>query len=213
MRLSTKTLAFVIAMPALGFAQPAQPVFGTMEPPAHAAGEPGPTSVQQQAGAEAESAYGHMGTGEVGASAGLTLASNLRDVNISPMLGYFINDNFEVSGIVSMSNITAGNESATVWSGLVEPSLHFAMNKQMFTFVGVGVGGAYIDTLGAALAVAPRAGFNVLIGKSGVLSPSLSYQYTMHDTMLARGADGTTNVALVAATSALRANIGYTLMW
>jgi hypothetical protein len=150
---------------------------------------------------------------EVGASAGLTLASNLRDVNFSPSIGYFLGDNFEVSGLLGVSNVKAGNESSTVWSALAEPSFHFLLDRQLYGFIGVGVGGAYINGLGTALAVAPRVGMNFVVGTSGVLTPSLSYAYTMHDTMTAKAADGTTDVTLLAVSSALRANIGYTVMW
>jgi hypothetical protein len=156
-------------------------------------------------------AYGSMGSMELGASAGLTLASNLRDVNFSPSLGWFMQDNFELSAILGVSNVKAGNESSTVFSALVEPSFHIPMNHQLYGFVGVGIGAAYIDPLGTALAVAPRAGMNFLVGRSGVLTPSLSYEYTTHETM--KNPDGTTDVTLLAVSSALRANIGYSVMW
>ncbi len=157
--------------------------------------------------------YGQLGTFELGASAGLTLASNLRDVSFSPSFGYFVGDTFEVSGILGVTNIAAGNESSTVYSAMVEPSFHFAMSRDVFAFVGMGGGAAYVSQLGTALAVAPRAGFNVLVGKSGVLTPSLSYEYTMHDTMSVKLPDGTTDVTLLAVSSQLRANIGYSVIW
>lgn len=157
--------------------------------------------------------YGQLGTFELGASAGLTLASNLRDVSFSPSLGYFVSDTFEVSGILGVTNIAAGNESSTVFSAMVEPSFHFATSRDVFAFVGMGAGAAYVSPLGTALAVAPRAGFNVLVGKSGVLTPSLSYEYTMHDTMSVKLPDGTTDVTLLAVSSQLRANIGYSVIW
>ncbi|MBV8756086.1 MAG: hypothetical protein JO257_02350 [Deltaproteobacteria bacterium] len=157
--------------------------------------------------------YGQLGTVELGASAGLTLASNLRDVSFSPSVGYFVGDTFEISGLLGVTNIAAGNESSTVFSALVEPSFHFATNRDMFAFIGMGVGGAYVSPLGAALAVQPRVGLNFLVGQSGVLTPSLSYEYTMHNTMSARLPDGTTDVTLLAVSSTLRANIGYSVIW
>ena len=157
--------------------------------------------------------YGQLGTMELGASAGLTLASNLRDVSFSPSLGYFVGDTFEISGLLGVTNIAAGNESSTVMSALVEPSFHFAMNRDMFAFIGTGVGAAYVSPLGTALAVQPRVGLNFLVGESGILTPSLSYAYTMHDTMSVKNPDGTTDVTLLAVSSTLRANIGYSVMW
>jgi hypothetical protein len=157
--------------------------------------------------------YGELGTFELGASAGLTLASNLRDVNFSPSFGYFVGDTFEVSGILGVTNIAAGNESSTVMSAMVEPSFHFATSRDVFAFIGMGAGAAYVSPLGTALAVAPRAGFNVLVGKSGILTPSLSYEYTMHNAMDAKLPDGTADVTLLAVSSTLRANIGYSVIW
>ena len=60
---------------------------------------------------------------------------------------------------------------------------------------------------GAGFALAPRVGGNFLIGRSGILTPSISYQYTTHDS-----AD-TGNGVLLQVSSAVRANIGYTVMW
>jgi hypothetical protein len=199
--------ATIVAIPAIAYAddpapEPVAPVSVSAQP-----------AVQPQPGATAPRDYGRWGQMELGASAGLMFASNMRDVNVSPTLGYFMSDNFELSGILSVSNVKAGTESSSVWSALVEPSFHFAMDRSMFVFVGVGLGAAYIQPLGTALAVAPRAGLNFLVGKSGVLTPSLSYEYTMHDTMGAAGTDGTTDVTLLAATSTLRANIGYSVAW
>jgi hypothetical protein len=78
----------------------------------------------------------------------------------------------------------------------------------MFGFVGLGLGGAYVTQLGGGFASAPRIGANFLIGRSGILTPSLSYEYTTHNMDLMDK-----DVALIAVSSALRVNIGYTAMW
>lgn len=174
---------------------------------------PALTTVVDTPRATRRTPYSDAGVVELGASAGLTIASNLRDINFSPSLGWFLQDNFELSAILSVSNVKAGNESSTVWSALVEPSFHIPMNQQLYGFVGVGIGAAYIDPLGTALAVAPRVGMNFLVGHSGILTPSLSYEYTTHDAMSQAAPDGTTDVTLLAISSALRANIGYSVMW
>jgi hypothetical protein len=192
----------VMATPVLAAAQPL-----------YEAPSDGPTPTEIKKTGAPELKYAEMGVMELGASAGLMLASNVRDVNFSPSLGYFIGDKFELSGIGSVSNVKAGNESSTVFTALIEPSFHFQMDQNLYLLVGTGVGAAYIDGLGTALAVAPRVGFNFIVGKSGVLTPSLSYEYTMHDTMTAKAADGTTDVTLLAVSSTLRANIGYSVMW
>lgn len=193
-------------------------------PPAtsdHDAAPPVPTpaipgingDVVEQAGVGGTVGYGRAGVLELGGAAGLTLAQDIRAINFSPSVGWFLVDNFELSAIFDVSNMKAGTESATLWSALVEPSFHLPFNRGMFGFVGMGIGAAYQNKLGAGMAVAPRLGMDFLVGRSGILRPSLSYEYTTHDSMAAIGPDGTTSVTLVAISSALRFNVGYSTMW
>jgi hypothetical protein len=156
-----------------------------------------------------DEAYGQRGTFELGANAGMMLAPDFHSVNVSPILGWFVSDYLELSAIVGVSSIQAGDESSTVWSTYVEPSYHVPIDHSTFGFLGMGVGAAYVGELGVGLAVAPRIGANVMVGKRGVLTPSLSYEYTTHNV----DPDEMKNVALVAVSSALRLNIGYTSMW
>jgi hypothetical protein len=169
-------------------------------------------NVVKQAGVGGVTGYGRRGVLELGGYAGMMIAPGFRNVNVSPMFGWFVADNIELSTIVGVSNIKAGDQSSTVWSALVEPSYHVPFNRTTFGFLGVGIGAAYVSDLGAGLAVAPRIGANVLVGRSGVLTPSLSYEYTTHnvDTV---AEDEMKNITLVAVSSALRINIGYTAMW
>ena len=169
--------------------------------------------VVEQAGVGGQTGYGRAGVLELGGSAGLTLAGDIRALNFSPSVGWFLIDNFELSAIADVTNLKAGKESATLWSAMLEPSFHIPFNRSTFGFLGMGIGAAYQRDLGAGLAVAPRIGMDFLIGRSGVLRPSLSYEYTTHDTMAAIGSDGTTSVTLVAISSAMRFNLGYSAMW
>jgi hypothetical protein len=167
-----------------------------------------PGGIIKQAGIGSPVAYGRVGVLELGGSAGLTVASGFRDVNVSPSLGWFITDNIEVTTIASISNVKAGGRSATVWSGLVEPSYHLPFTRTMFGFLGMGMGVGYTNAHGLGMAIAPRLGANLLIGRSGILTPSLSYEYLTHDAM-----HGASDETLVAVTSSLRVNVGYTVMW
>jgi opacity protein-like surface antigen len=159
------------------------------------------------------SAYGEAGVREVGGSAGLAMAQNIRAINFSPSIGVFLADRFELSGILDVTNMKAGSSSATIYSALAEPSFHVPINDQMLGFVGVGVGASYVSELGTALAVAPRVGLDFRIGHAGILRPSLAYQYTTHNSMVTTDANGNTDVTLVAVSSALRFNLGYSTMW
>jgi hypothetical protein len=171
-----------------------------------------PGGVVEQAGIGGIVGYGRPGVLELGGSAGLMIAPGFRNVNVSPSIGWFVADNLELSAILGVSNIKAGDEDATVFSALVEPSYHLPFNRTTFGFLGMGIGGAYVSELGGGLAVAPRIGANVLVGRSGVLTPSLSYEYTTHSVDKV-GEQMGKEIALVAVSSALRVNIGYTAMW
>jgi hypothetical protein len=168
--------------------------------------------VVEQAGVGGVVGYGRAGVLELGGSAGLMIAPDFRTVNFSPSIGWFVADNLELSAIFGVTNIKAGDESATVWSALAEPSYHVPFNRTMFAFGGLGIGAAYTSDLGAGLAVAPRVGMNFLVGRSGILTPSLSYEYTTHDVDSVDSGD-MQNTSLVAVSSALRINVGYTAMW
>ena len=183
-------------------------------PPVPVPNVPGLTGdVVEQAGVGGSVGYGRAGVLELGGSAGLTMAQDIRAVNFSPSIGWFLVDNFEISGILDVANLKAGGEDATMFAALVEPSFHLPFNRSMFGFIGMGVGASYVSEMGAGMAVAPRIGMDFLVGRSGVLRPSLSYQYTTHDAMAGTDAEGNTNVTLVAISSALRFNIGYSTMW
>ena len=169
--------------------------------------------IVEQAGVGGNVGYGRAGVLELGGAAGLTLAQDIRAVNFSPSIGWFLVDNLELSAILDVTNLKAGGEDATLWSALAEPSFHLPFNRPMFGFLGVGVGAAYVSQLGTGLAVAPRIGMDVMVGRSGILRPSLAYEYTTHDATGFTDAQGNTNVTLVAISSALRFNIGYSTMW
>lgn len=234
MRLMKATLATCL-MSSMAFAQGADEESGTpgrtapptptnQLPPAQSDNDPAPPvptpnipgitgDVVQQAGVGGTVGYARAGVLELGGSAGLTMAQDIRALNFSPSIGWFLVDNFEISGILDVANLKAGGSSATIWSALIEPSFHLPINRTMFGFIGMGVGAAYVSELGAGMAVAPRIGMDFLVGRSGILRPSLSYQYTTHDAMATANDGGTTDVTLVAISSALRFNVGYSTMW
>jgi len=161
-----------------------------------------------QAGIGGQVGYGRAGVLELGGSAGFTFASDYRNLNLSPSIGWFVADNLELSAILSISNIKAGDASSTLWSALIEPSYHLPLNRSMFVFAGLGLGASHVSNIGTGFAVAPRVGMNFMVGRSGVLSPSLSYQYTTIETD-----SEMTDITVVALTSAVRVNLGYTVMW
>jgi len=162
-----------------------------------------------QAGVGGLVGYGRAGVLELGGSAGFAFASDYRNMNFSPTVGWFVADNLEVSAILGVSNIKTGDDSSTLWSALLEPSYHLPFNRTVFGFLGLGVGAAHVTGLGTGFAIAPRAGANLMVGRSAVLTPSVSYEYTTINSDMTGPGDTT----VVALTSAVRLNIGYTAMW
>jgi hypothetical protein len=183
-------------------------LLGAMVAPA-VADTPAPGGVLQQAGLGESAGYARPGVWEVGGSAGLMIAPDVRDINLSPSLGWFVADNLELSGIMSVSNVKARDQSATVWTALVEPSYHIPVNRTTFAFLGMGIGAAYERHLGTGIAVAPHLGMNFLVGRSSILTPSLSYEYTTQT----HASSDMDNMTLLSVSQALRINVGYTAMW
>ncbi len=166
-----------------------------------------PGGVVEQAGVGGIIGYGRAGVLELGGSAGFMLANDFRNITVAPSIGWFVADNLELSGIVSVSNVKAADEASTMWTAVVEPSYHLPFNRSTFGFLGMGIGAAYEERMGAGLAVAPRIGANFLVGRSGVLTPSLQYTYITHNAMTED------DVTVVALTNTLQFNVGYTAMW
>lgn len=163
-----------------------------------------------QAGIGGSTAYGRPGVVELGGSIGLTLAGELTQFNVSPSVGWFFTDNLQLSGIVGFnysSTTTAGvSSSASSLNVLVEPSYHLPLNRSLFAFLGLGVGLGYADGPGAGFALAPRLGMNIMVGRSGILSPALTFVYSTSEVL--RTPQGT----FIGGNTSFGINVGYTVM-
>lgn len=166
-----------------------------------------PTGVVEQAGVGGNTGYGRAGVLELGGAAGFASGGGLTQVNVAPSIGWFVADNLELTGMLDLAHAETDNGDGTIVTGLVEPSYHLPFDRTKFAFLGVGVGAAYVKGPGMGLALSPRLGGNFLIGRSGILTPSISWQYTTHDT------EDTQMGTLLVVSSQVRANIGYTVMW
>lgn len=170
------------------------------------------TGITEQAGVGGTQAYARAGVLELGGSMGVALANKFTNLNVSPSLGWFFINNVELSAIVGFNyakteanGVTA---SATYFTGLVEPSVHIPFSSSVFGFAGVGAGLAYVEGPGAGFAVAPRLGINALVGRSGILTPSLNLVYATTDAV--QTPNGAT---VIGVSTTFGANVGYTAMW
>jgi len=181
------------------------------QPPVASPGTPNGYIVKQ-AGVGGVIGYGRAGVIELGGSAGFTTAPSFTSVNATPEVGWFVADNLELSGRVGFTyartDTDAGKASGSITTAMIEPSYHLPFNKTTFGFLGMGMGAAYVSGPGMGFAVAPRLGANFMVGRSGVLTPSLSWQYTTHDTQMVGP-----NAELLVVSSEVMANVGYTVMW
>ena len=166
-----------------------------------------PGGFVEQAGVGGIVGYGRAGVLELGGSAGFSTGGGMAQINVAPSIGWFVADNLELTGMFDIAHASTDMGDGTLVTILAEPSYHLPFNRTTFGFFGLGMGGAYVKGPGLAFAMAPRIGGNFLVGRSGILTPSVSWQYNTHDT------EDTEQGVLLQVSSAVRANIGYTVMW
>lgn len=147
------------------------------------------------------------GLREVGVSGGLMMSAKFRTLSIAPQIGWFFSDNMSLAAIFSLTNVEADEQSATTYAAIAEPAYHVPIGGTAFGFLGMGVGAAYIDTIGLGLAIVPRLGVKIRIGEKGFLVPSLQYSYISRKQMTENDV-GTTSL-----TSAMMMNVGYNQTW
>jgi len=157
--------------------------------------------------------YGQEGQTDIGVTTGFAHGKSSNGANLGVSASRFIGDGFALSGIVDVAHLRAGGNGSTVVAALIEPSLHIEMKPDVYGFVGIGAGPSYVPDLGMSIAVQPHIGADFLVGRKGIVRPSLSYLYTMHDPNDARGPNGTTSVTYTAVTSAVRLDVGYSTYW
>ncbi len=161
----------------------------------------------EQAGVGGTTAYARAGVLELGGNIGFNAASNLTTLSISPTIGWFFADNVEISGIIGYQYANVNSNDSHTLLLLAEPSVHIPFSRMVFGFAGVGLGLAYATGPGAGFAVAPRLGVNLMVGRSGVLTPSVQLSYATNETVQ------TQNGALLAVSTSFGLNVGYTVMW
>ena len=144
---------------------------------------------------------------EFGAAFGATIASDVRDLSATLMLGRFVTERLELGALASVARLEAGARSATLWSTVIEPAYHLPLTAGVDGVLGMGIGLAYHHQLGAGLAVAPRIGVRFVVGRH-VVTPALAYTYVTH-----RALDADADLAVIGVTRALRLQLGYAIRW
>jgi len=169
--------------------------------------------VTSQAGVGGTQAYGRVGVLELGGSGGLTIANSFNRYELAPFVGLFIADNLQLSliGVYSRFHVdgvgAAPGVSASEFKLLLEPSYHLPFSETLFGFFGLGAGVAYLTKQDVGFALQPRIGLNILIGRSGVLTPALNVAYSTVDAV------NTPNGTVLGVQTSYGVNIGYTVMF
>ena len=202
MILTTASIAAAVAVPAQAV-QDLPPATSSHESPPPAPNPLGATelNVVSQAGIGGKVAYARSGVVELGGGLSWRSGSDAARLTLSPQVGYFLTNNFELSGLVHLE--TKGTRSEKV-TALIEPSVHLPLMETLFGFVGLGLGASYQDRL-VGVALAPRVGANVMVGRSGILTPSFGGTLATQR----KASDPT----LLAASWQFNLNVGYSVMW
>jgi hypothetical protein len=152
-------------------------------------------------------AYGTRGVFELGGFVNFSGGAGFTSIQLSPTAGLFLLDGVELSAIFGVSYVRRTLDSGagaerfsreTIVRFLGEPSYHVSFSPTVLGFLGVGLGVASVPHLSggasAALDVASRAGVNVLVGRSGLLTSAAFVDHT----------NGTSTYGIQA---------GYTVVW
>lgn len=171
--------------------------------------------VRTYAGVGSGVAYAERGVGEFGGSMSLSASKGVFNVSADPMVGYFLFDNIELSGSLGVRHLAVEGQTSDQFALLVEPSVHLPINDGLFWYGGLGVGFALADTSGSdfdsGLAIAPRTGVQLLLGRSGLLNLGGRYSAVFSDV--------DTNVgplageAVLAFVNTFELQAGYTVMF
>lgn len=142
--------------------------------------------LKRQAGIGSDFAYAESGVIEVGGSINYSNTKSRVSSGFTPSLGYFFNDNLQVSALTNFTYTHLKDKNATgdttTRSGsiVLEPSVHMPVSRTQFVFGGLGLGSYFAKGQDTGTAVAPRVGYKTLVGRSGLLTVALQGVYALN---------------------------------
>jgi|GEM_PF-3571064 len=201
----TSTLGLVLAS-SLSFAQSNQRLDPI--PQAPRPDVPDAEGITRQAGVGGGEAFARAGVLELGGSASYSASGDLSLLTLAPSVGYFIMDNWQVTGSMQwMHSKVSGADSSDIFVLLAEPSFHLPFTNSNFGFVGVGVGLAKTTGADLGFAVAPRIGYKLLVGRSGMLTIDL------RNTVFTNEVEQDGPVTSFTLANTVAVGVGYTVLW
>jgi hypothetical protein len=159
------------------------------------------------AGVGSNTAYSERGVGEFGGSASFALSNDVLAISADPMIGYFLWDNLQLSGLVGLRHLSVDGQNSDRFSLMAEPSLHIPITNDdgLFWMGGLGVGAA----LGNDVDDDP--GVQLLLGRSGLLN--LGARYSMVFTDAEARVDALEGTTVLAFANTFDIQAGYTVMF
>jgi hypothetical protein len=141
------------------------------------------------AGVGSKTAYSERGVAEFGGSGSFALSNDVTTFSADPMVGYFLWDNLQLSGILGVRHLAVDGEASNRFSVMAEPSVHIPITNDdgLFWVGGLGAGvalGNDVDNdpgLESGFALAPRTGVQILLGRSGLLNLGARYSAVFSD--------------------------------
>ncbi len=127
------------------------------------------------------SVYARKGSVELGGAIGLNWTEYSFAAKIGPQLGYFMQENLELSMNATLvyesdKNQAGGRDVRRRGDVLLEPSYHFPLSPGRWLLAGLGVGVGF-DRNNVDFEIGPHLGVNIQIGKNAVLTPAISVPF------------------------------------
>jgi hypothetical protein len=124
-----------------------------------------------------EHAYATAGSIEVGGSVDVSWTDHVLELTATPSFGYFLWDRIELTADLGVTYTRVSDDGVTTStktvSFVLEPSYHHPIRDHLFLLGGLGVGVGY-DGSHVEFELIPRAGLNIEVGRSSLITPSLS---------------------------------------
>ncbi len=136
--------------------------------------------VIEQAGVGGPVAYASAGVLEVGGMGALTFGESFWQARFAPFVGWFVADGLELTYLHEISGARVGDQNRIATAAYVEPSGHVRLNDRLLAFAGVAPGVLY-NGADWGFTVRARAGVDVLVGRSGIFRPALTFTWATVD--------------------------------
>jgi len=162
----------------------------------------------RQAGVGGDQAFARAGVLELGGSMSYSATDDVSLLTIAPSIGYFVLDNWQLTGSLQWRHAKiSGTDSSDIFLLLAEPSFHLPFTDSHFGFIGLGVGLAKETDADSGFALAPRVGYKLLVGRSGMLTADI------RNTIFTNEVETTGNVTSFALNNTIALGVGYTVLW